>query len=98
MKTKHVPQRMCAGCRTRKPKDELLRITKFSVKDPNTGTIKKQILFDKSGKLPGRGVYICNNLVCLKKVKKIRKLERTFSLPVEDILYTELEGVILSDE
>lgn len=98
MKRKYIPWRMCAGCRTKKPKNELLRLTKMLIKDPETGQVKKTVVFDKSGKLPGKGVYICNNPVCLKKVRKIRKLERTFSCQIKDSLFTEIEGEMLPNE
>ncbi|MDQ5983124.1 MAG: hypothetical protein RUMPE_00122 [Eubacteriales bacterium SKADARSKE-1] len=98
MEEKYIPQRMCAGCRERKPKNALLRLTKVFIKNPETGQINKTVVFDKSGKLPGRGVYICQDLNCLKKIKKIRKLERTFSCQVEDSFYKELEEAMSSSE
>ena len=98
MKEKHIPQRMCAGCRIKKPKEQLLRLTKIMKLNPETGQYKKVVVFDKSGKLPGRGVYICNNSSCLKKVCKIRKLERTFSCQIKDSLYKELEEVCSENE
>ena len=50
MKTRKVPMRMCVGCREMKPKKELLRVVKSAEGD---------ISFDRTGKLSGRGAYIC---------------------------------------
>ena len=47
---KSIPQRTCSVCRTQKNKNELLRIVK------NKDNI---INVDESGKLSGRGAYIC---------------------------------------
>ena len=44
-----LPQRMCAVCRERKEKSQLIRITK---------TQDGEVLIDKTGKLQGRGMYI----------------------------------------
>ena len=55
---KQLPQRTCMGCNSKKNKNELIRI----VKDKN-GTIS----VDKTGKLSGRGAYLCDNIVCLEK-------------------------------
>jgi len=56
MKKKHVPERTCVGCRTVKPKRDLVRI----VRDP-----AGQVDVDFTGKKSGRGVYICPNRPCL---------------------------------
>lgn len=61
-------ERMCAVCRKRRPKRELLRIAKSS-----DGVLK----IDDGGKLPGRGMYICRNSECLKNAEKRRVIERS---------------------
>ena len=62
------PLRMCVVCREMKAKAELLRITK---KDG-------EFHLDLSGKLPGRGAYICKNRNCCEKFEKQRSFERAF--------------------
>ncbi len=76
-----------------KEKTELIRIVK--IKDDSS---KKIILLDSSGKLPGRGVYVCKSLDCLKKIKKNRRLERTFSSKIDESLYNDIEKAVLSYE
>lgn len=83
---KHVPERTCMGCNAKKYKKELVRI----VKNKNN-----EIKIDKTGKLEGRGAYICNNEVCLEKLKKSKRLERLFKQKISDEIYENLRGVIL---
>ena len=62
---KKIPQRMCLGCQERKNKRELIRI----VRSP-----EGEISIDPTGKKSGRGAYICNDLACLNKVIKSKRL------------------------
>lgn len=73
--------RMCAVCRNRYEKENLIRIVKF--KD---GDIK----IDKSGKMQGRGMYICKNKECLAVAEKRKVIERAFSGRVLPCVYEEL--------
>ena len=67
--------RMCVVCRKMKSKEELLRITKYD------GDFR----VDVSGKLPGRGAYICKDGDCSEKFEKQRAFERAFkgAVPAE---------------
>ena len=58
---KKIPMRQCMGCRERRAKRELIRVVR--------GT-DGQVGLDFSGKLNGRGSYICPNPECLKKARK----------------------------
>ena len=83
---KNKPQRMCMGCNSRKDKQDLIRIV-----------INKEgeITIDKTGKLSGRGAYICDSLECLEKVIKTKRLERTFEININNEIYENLRGVII---
>lgn len=59
-RTKHIPQRTCVGCRQVLAKRSLTRIVKT-----DTG-----IKIDSSGKLPGRGAYIHNQISCWQSALK----------------------------
>ena len=83
---KNIPQRTCIVCRTQKNKNELLRIVKN--KDGN-------ISIDKTGKANGRGAYICNNVECLEKAIKSKRLEKTFEEKIDNEIYENLRGVII---
>ena len=83
---KKVPERSCIGCNTKKEKRDLIRIVKNK---------QGEINIDKTGKMPGRGAYICDNISCLEKLIKTKKLERVFQMKIEDDIYEELRGVLL---
>ena len=83
---KKVPQRTCMGCMETKDKKELIRIVKN-----NDGNI----FIDLKGKANGRGAYICNNIECLDKAIKTKKLERCFETKIDNKIYESLRGVII---
>lgn len=78
---KRLPQRTCIGCNTKKDKKELIRI----VKNKN-GEIK----VDFTGKMDGRGTYICKREECLNKAIKNKKIVRIFEMEIEDSIYENL--------
>ena len=79
---KKIPMRQCVGCREMKEKRALIRV----VKSPEGA-----VSLDFRGKLPGRGAYVCPNPECLKKARKSRALERTFSAPLPAEVWAGLE-------
>ena len=83
---KSLPQRSCIGCNTKKDKKDLISIVKN--KDGN-------ISIDKTGKANGRGAYICNNVECLEKAIKSKRLEKTFEEKIDNEIYENLRGVII---
>lgn len=85
---KKIPLRTCMGCNEKKPKKELIRIVKQ--KDGN-------VELDKTGKMEGRGAYICNNIECLNKVIKTKRLERTLDIQISEETYKNLRGVIIGE-
>ncbi len=90
MKQKKIPMRKCIGCYTSKPKKELLRIVRVSEKLLEEGKAAEPICLDPTGKLAGRGAYICYNSACLKAARKSKKLEREFETAIADTLYDSL--------
>ena len=83
MKTKKIPMRMCLGCNEMKPKKELVRVVKSK---------EGEISLDLTGKKAGRGAYICRNPECLKKARKARRLEKSFSCMISDEIYDGMEA------
>ena len=79
---KKIPMRTCIACREEKPKREMLRVVKNA---------EGEIRLDFSGKLPGRGAYICDSEACIKKLKKSRLLNRAFSQEVPEEVYRAVE-------
>ena len=86
---KKIPQRTCLGCNVQKNKNELIRIVMG--KD---GAIS----VDKTGRANGRGAYICNNIDCLEKTIKTKRLERTFDMQISSEIYDELRAEITSQD
>ena len=89
MKTRKIPMRMCVGCREMKEKKELLRIVRNA---------QGEISFDRIGKAPGRGAYICKDVKCLKLAQKGKKLEKAFDTAISEDIYARLEREIMRDE
>ncbi len=87
---KKIPQRQCMGCRERKAKKEMIRVVRGT-----DGTVS----LDFSGKLNGRGAYICPKPECLQKARKAKALERSLETEVPELVYErlnkELEGYSL---
>ena len=83
---KKIPQRTCFGCNVQKNKSDLIRIVMN--KEGN-------ISIDKTGKANGRGAYICNNIECLEKAIKSKKLERSFERKIDDTIYNSLRNEII---
>ena len=86
---KKIPQRTCMGCNEKKDKQALIRIVKN--KD-------NEIHVDKTGKMSGRGAYICNNIECLEKAIKTKRLERALGMQISNEIYENLRGVIIDKE
>ena len=83
---KNLPQRTCMGCNAKKDKRDLIRVVK------NKEGI---ISIDKTGKANGRGAYICNNIECLEKAIKSKRLERVLETKISEEIYENLRGVIV---
>ena len=79
------PQRTCMGCNSKKDKKDLIRIVKNK---------QNEINIDKTGKQEGRGAYICNNIQCLEKVIKSKRLEKILDIKISEEIYENLRGVI----
>lgn len=79
-KPRHIPQRMCVGCREMKNKPELMRIVASG----------DEIKIDETHKMNGRGTYICKNIECILAVQKKKVLQRQLKRQVPEELYKEL--------
>ena len=89
MTAKKIPMRICIGCREKKPKRELIRILK---------TPEGEIKLDLTGKLNGRGAYVCRSTDCLKKIRKSNGLSHAFGMKVEAEIYDRLQRELESNE
>jgi hypothetical protein len=85
--------RKCTGCAEMKPKVQLVRVVKApDTKDENGEVIAKgEISLDLTGKKPGRGAYVCNNIKCLEKAIKAKRIERAFSTSIPQEVYDSIK-------
>ena len=79
---KKIPQRQCMGCRERKNKRDMIRVVRQTSGD---------VTLDFSGKVNGRGAYVCPDPECLKKARKAKSLERSLETPIPEEVYDRLE-------
>ena len=84
-----IPMRMCLGCGEMKPKKELLRV----VKSPEGA-----IAFDRVGKAPGRGAYVCKSAECLAKAVKTHALERQLECSVSEEVFSQLSAQLAGED
>jgi uncharacterized protein len=81
MPTRHMPLRLCVTCRTSGDKRGLLRVVRAS---------DGECSFDSTGKVNGRGAYVCPAAACIQTARKQRKLERSLKAEVPAAVYDEL--------
>ena len=79
---KKIPMRQCMGCRERLAKKELIRVVR---------TVEGTVTLDFSGKLNGRGAYVCPKMECLKKAIKSKSLDRSLEVTIPQEVYDRLE-------
>ena len=73
------------GCNTKKDKKDLIRVVKNK---------QNEINIDKTGKMEGRGAYICNNIDCLEKAIKSKRLEKVLEIKINEEIYDNLRKLI----
>ena len=79
---KKIPQRQCMGCRERKEKKAMIRVVRCT-----DGSVS----LDFSGKLNGRGAYICPDPECLKKALRSKALDRSLEVTIPEEVIARLE-------
>ena len=84
-KRMHKPQRQCAACRRMFPKSELLRVAVEKGGEP---------VVDMTGKMPGRGAYLCRSKKCLQDAERRKILSKSLHCSVSPFVYRELERMI----
>ncbi len=81
MPSKHIPIRTCIACRTTGDKRGLMRL----VRRPDG-----VIMSDPTGKMNGRGAYLCHSEACILNAQKRKNLERSLKATVPPDLYESL--------
>ena len=84
---KKKPQRSCVSCRTVRDKGDLLRVVV---------TPDGDVVYDPTGKLAGRGAYLCPNEACITaELKKAAKLSKGLKKPLNEEEIKELAKSLL---
>lgn len=78
---KKVPERKCLGCNIRRPKGELIRVVR---------TKDEGVVLDKTGKVSGRGAYICHDIKCYNKARKAKRFETALEITIPEEIYDTL--------
>ncbi len=79
---KKIPMRQCMGCRERREKKALIRVVR---------TVDGAVTLDFSGKLNGRGAYVCPKSDCLKRALKSKALDRALEVAIPPEVIDRLE-------
>ena len=89
MAEKKIPMRKCVACGEMIGKKGAVRIVR---------TPSGSIVLDETGKMNGRGAYLCRDLNCFSAAKKGKKLERSFKSPVPAEIYDDIFKELKGDE
>lgn len=68
---RHIPQRMCMSCRRVDAKRQLIRLVR---------TADGGVVIDSTGKLAGRGAYLCAERPCWHTALKRGTIERALKI------------------
>jgi predicted RNA-binding protein YlxR (DUF448 family) len=79
---KKIPTRRCLGCGEHFPKKSLIRVLR---------TPDGECVLDMTGKMSGRGAYVCKSLSCFKKARKARRFEASLECSVSEEVYARME-------
>lgn len=85
-KIRRLPERTCVACGRVRPKRELVRIVRMP-----TGEIK----VDLTGKVSGRGAYVCPEPPCAERGVKEGRLQHALEVPVPESLVDELRRAVV---
>lgn len=83
MRSRKPPMRLCLGCGQQRQKRELMRV----VRTPDGG-----VQVDQTGKLSGRGAYICPDPECLRLAVKNQRLSRALEIELPSEIVAALSA------
>lgn len=76
-----TPLRKCTGCGEVKEKKALVRVVRNK---------ENEFFIDKTGKMNGRGAYVCDDEDCFLKAIKNKGFERSFKQGISKEIYEKL--------
>ena len=81
MKPRKIPMRKCVVTGERFEKKQLMRIVR---------TPEGMVIYDKTGKANGRGVYVSKNAEVIEKAKKTNVFKRHLEIEIPESIYEDL--------
>ena len=81
IQTRKKAQRSCVACRQTAGKGELVRFVR---------TGNGAVVLDATGRVPGRGAYVCHDATCLEKALASHKLMRALRTEMTEQDCTDL--------
>lgn len=81
MRQRKKPLRKCVACQNMVPKNALIRIVRTSNDD---------VQLDPTGKVSGRGAYLCLSEECWGLAQKKKSLERSLRKKIPEDIYLQL--------
>ena len=73
----------------RKPKNQLVRVVRLP---------DGSITIDKTGKLSGRGAYLCPGLTCYNKARKAKRFETNLETEIPAQVYETLASMLAEEQ
>jgi len=77
-----VPARTCVACRTERPKRELVRLARDAA---------GAVVVDPTGKLNGRGAYLCQDPACWTQAQRRKAVERALRVSLDEAAWQNLQ-------
>lgn len=84
-KVRHVPKRQCVACGEMRPKRELVRVVR---------TPSGEVRVDPTGKVAGRGAYVCPQEACVDRALRDGRLSGALERPIPEELVHALRDAI----
>lgn len=85
MKPKKIPERRCVGCGGSFPKNSLIRVVR---------TPEGEVKLDFTGKLNGRGAYVCKKTECFRLARRKRRFSTNLEVQIPEEVLDSLEREI----
>jgi len=82
---KKAPMRLCVVCRQSKEKKDLIRIVKAE---------DGKLLVDETGRMPGRGAYLCAEDDCIDKAYHTKVLMKSLRTGLDEDSYAALKRIV----
>lgn len=84
-RVRKLPQRSCVACGRPRPKRELIRVVR---------TPAGEVRVDLTGKVSGRGAYVCPEPPCIERGVRQGRLQRALETPIGPEMVEELSRVM----